>query len=59
MILTLYDWLTKSTAYMATVVSIVDGCGLGIYMCHKNQPNKNKLVPYKPLLHCKNHLKQL
>ena len=37
MILTLYDWLTKFySCYMATVVGIVDGHGLGIYMHRGN-----------------------
>ena len=36
---------------MAALVGIIDWCGLGIDM-HHNQPNKSKLVLYKPLIHC-------
>ena len=36
-ILTLYDWLTKFySCYVATVVVIVDGHGLGIHTHHGN-----------------------
>ena len=36
-IFTLYDWLTKFySCYMATVISIVDGRGLGIDTCRGN-----------------------
>ena len=38
---------------MAAVVGIVSGCDLSIYT------RCEKLVLYKPLLHCNNHLKQL
>ena len=35
---------------MAAVVGIISRHGLTIETCCKNQPNKNKLVLYKPLL---------
>ena len=51
MIWTQYDWLNKGYSfYMAAVVVIGDGRGLRIEGCHSNQPNKNKLLLYKPLL---------
>ena len=32
-----YDWLNKFySCYMTTVVSIVNGCGLGIDTCHRH-----------------------
>ena len=44
---------------MAAVVNIVCRCGLSIDASHTNQPNKNKLMLYKPLIHIYSHLKQL
>ena len=44
---------------MAVVVDIINVRDLSIHMCYGNQPNKSKLVLYKPLLHYNNHLKQL
>ena len=56
MIWTSNDWLNKFySCYMVTVVGIVDGCGLGIDMCHGNQSNKSKLMLYKLLIHCNSH----
>ena len=36
---------------MAAIVSIISRRGLTIKVHHRNQPNKSKLVLYKPLLH--------
>ena len=44
---------------MAVIVDIVSGCDVSIHTHHGNWPSKGKLVLYKPLLHCNNHLKQL
>ena len=44
---------------MAAIVGIVSRCGLRIEARRRNQPNKSKLVLYKPLLHLYSHLKQL
>ena len=44
---------------MAAVVGIISRRGLKIEVHHRNQPNKSKLVLYKPLLHFYSHLKQL
>ena len=56
MLLTPYDWLNKFYSYyMATVVGIVNGHGLGIDMHHENKPNKSKLALYKVLIHCNSH----
>ena len=44
---------------MAAIVSIVSRHGLRIESHHRNQPNKSKLVLYKPLLRLYSHLKQL
>ena len=35
---------------MAAVVGVVGMHGHGIDLCHRNQPNKNKLVLYETLL---------
>ena len=43
---------------MAAIVGIVSRRGLRIEARHKNQPNKSKLVLYKPLLRLYSHLKQ-
>ena len=46
-----YDWLNKFYSfYMAAVVVIDDGCGLTVEAHRINQPNKSKLLLYKPLL---------
>ena len=37
--------------YMVAVVSIVNRCGLSVDVHHRNQPNKNKLLLYKPLIY--------
>ena len=59
MIWTPYDWLNNFySCYMAAIVSIISRCGLRIKVCHRNQANKTKLVPYKSLL-SKSHSKQL
>ena len=44
---------------MVAIVGIVSRRGLRNEMRCRNQPNKSKLVLYKPLLHCYSHLKQL
>ena len=60
MIRTSFDLLNKFYGfYMAAVVGIVSGHGVCIHTRHGNQPNKNKLALYKPLLHCNSRLKQL
>ena len=43
---------------MAAIVGIVSRHGLRIEACHRNQPNKSKLVLYKSLLCLYSHLKQ-
>ena len=43
---------------MAAIVDIVSRRGLRIGVHRKNQPNKSKLVLYKPLLRLHSHLKQ-
>ena len=43
---------------MAAIVGIVSRRGLRIKARHRNQPNKSKLVLYKPLLRLCSHLKQ-
>ena len=43
---------------MAAIVDIVSRRGLRIGVRHRNQPNKSKLVLYKPLLRLYSHLKQ-
>ena len=43
---------------MAAIVGIVSRRGLRIEVHHKNQPNKSKLLLYKPLLCLYSHLKQ-
>ena len=43
--------------YTAIVGGIVSRCGLTVEVCHRNQPNKNKLVLYKPLLSLKQSFK--
>ena len=46
-----YDWLKKLYSfYMAVIVSITSSCSLSIDVCHRNQPNKSKLVLYELLL---------
>ena len=55
-----YDWLTKFySSLMAAVVNIVSGHGLSIDVRHANQPNKSKLLFYKPIIHIYNCLQQL
>ena len=49
----------SSMAFLAAVVDIISGRDVSIHTRHGNLPNKSKLVLYKPLLHCNNHLKQL
>ena len=51
--------LKSSTAfsYMATIVDIISRSGLGIEVCHINQPNKTKLVLMRHNFHLKSHLK--
>ena len=44
---------------MAAIVSITSRQGLRIEAHCRNQPNKNKVALYKPLLHFYSHLKQL
>ena len=47
--LSLYDWLNKFSRFcMVAIDSIVSRCGLTIEAYHRNQPNKNKLVLFKP-----------
>ena len=36
---------------MVAVVSIVNRCGLSVDVHHRNQPNKSKLLLYKPLFY--------
>ena len=43
---------------MAAIVGIVSSRGLRIEVRHRNQPNKSKLMLYKPLLRLYSHLKQ-
>ena len=43
---------------MAAIVGIISRRGLRIEVHHRNQPNKSKLVLYKPLLRLYSHLKQ-
>ena len=43
---------------MAAIVGIVSRRGLRIEVRRRNQPNKSKLVLYKPLLRSYSHLKQ-
>ena len=45
-----YDWLNKFYNFYMTAVVIISKCGLRIEVCRINQPNKSKLVLYKPLL---------
>ena len=59
MIWTPYDWLNKYYSFcMAAIVNIISRGGLRIEARHTNQPNKSKLVLYKPLLHLYSPLKQ-
>ena len=44
---------------MVAIVSIISTHGLRIEVRCRNQPNKSKLVLYKPLLHLYSHLTQL
>ena len=44
---------------MGAVVNIASVHGLSIHTHNGKWPNKSKLVLYKALLHCNNHLKQL
>ena len=54
------DWLNKFCSFcMAAIFGIISRRGLRNQVHHRNQPNKNKLVLYKPLLHFYSHLKQL
>ena len=56
----LYNWSNKFYGfYMAAVVDIDSGHDVSIYTCRGNYPDNNKLVLYKPLLHCSKHFKQL
>ena len=43
---------------MAAIVNIVSRRGLRIGARRRNQPNKSKLVLYKPLIRLYSHLKQ-
>ena len=46
----LYDWLNNfCNFYMAAVVDIVNRHGFTFETCHRNQPNKTKLVLFVPL----------
>ena len=55
-----YDWLNKFCGfYMATIIGNISGQDVSMHIRRKNQPNKSKLVLYKPLIHCNNNLKQL
>ena len=47
-----YDWLNKGFSFYnkAAVVIIGGGCCLRIEGRRSNQPNKSKLLLYKPLL---------
>ena len=49
-----YDWLNKFYGFYMTamvgIISAVCRCGLKIERHHRNQPNKSKLVLYKPFL---------
>ena len=59
MIWTPYDWLKKYYNFcVAAIVGIVSRHGLRIEAHRRNQPNKSKLVLYKPLLRLCRHLKQ-
>ena len=54
MIWTPFDWSSKFYGfYMAAEVDID---GVNVYTRRGNYPDKSKLVLYKPLLHCNNHL---
>ena len=44
---------------MAALVGIVSGHDLSIHTHRQKLATEGKLVLYKPLLHCNNHLKQL
>ena len=51
-----YDWLNRFHSFcMAAIISIISRRGPTIKACCRNQPNKNKLVLYKPLLHFYSH----
>ena len=39
------------------MVGIGSGHDVSMYMHRGNEPNKSKLVLYKPLLHCSSHFK--
>ena len=41
---------------MAAIVGIISRHGLRIDVCHRNQPNKSKLVLPKLLIHLESHL---
>ena len=43
---------------MAAIVGIISRRGLRIEVRRRNQPNKSKLLLYKPLLRLYSHLKQ-
>ena len=43
------------SSYIATVVSMVNECVLGIYMQCGNQSNKSKVALYKVLIHYNSH----
>ena len=46
----LYDWLNKGYSFcMVGVVIVGSECDLRIETHHRNQPDKSKLLPYKPL----------
>ena len=38
-----HDWLNKLYSCYIAVVRIISRCGLSFDVCHRNQPNKNKL----------------
>ena len=59
MIWTPYDWLNKYYSFcIAAIVGIVSRGSLRIEARRRNQPNKNKLALYKPLLRLYSHSKQ-
>ena len=54
-----YDWLNKYYSFfMAAIVGIISRRGFRIKAHHRNQPNKSKLVLYKPLIRLYRHSKQ-
>ena len=48
-----YDWLSNFySCYMAILVVIINGRGLGIDTRRKHEPTKSQLALYKVLIHC-------